>query len=236
MAKVFIPDPVLLKQSGFGRWAHVPVLFDDHGGYLPEHSRYLRERAARIFRPGSDFKDFPRHATLKAIAYHLADFSRWTALTLHDWRTVTYDAVIAYQNDLLHGRCSASGRPLNPKTANALADDVTHFLHWASINGFPHLLSSRYIMPTRASRHNGWHMPYPIVGDLRYHMADKLSIAHIQTLWFDLFARKMEDEIMVTRVLLCPIELLDRARRESYFPTFIDLSCRNNLRFSTSID
>jgi hypothetical protein len=75
-----------------------------------------------------------------------------------------------------------------------------------------------------------------IVGDLRYHMADKLSITHIQTLWFDLFARKMEDEIMVTRVLLCPIELLDRARRESYFPTFIDLSCRNNLRFSTSID
>ncbi|MFL9503486.1 toll/interleukin-1 receptor domain-containing protein [Rhodopseudomonas palustris] len=74
-----------------------------------------------------------------------------------------------------------------------------------------------------------------VLGDLRYYMSEKLTISDIQTLWFDLFGRKMEDETAITRVSLCTIELLDRARRENYFPDLLDLICRNYPRFSTLI-
>jgi integrase len=141
MPKVFNPDSALLQEHGFSRLTHVPVLFDDDGSYMREQSRYLRARATRTFCPKPHIGDFPRHETLKAIAYHLADFERWAKIVDADWRSATYDTVIAYQNDLLHGRCSASGKPLDPKTANALADDATFFLDWASLNGLRPLFS-----------------------------------------------------------------------------------------------
>ena len=75
-----------------------------------------------------------------------------------------------------------------------------------------------------------------VLGELRYYMTERLSISDIQTLWFDLFGRKMEDETSITRVSLCTIELLDRARRENYLPDLVDLICRNYPRFSTLID
>ncbi|MEA2822152.1 MAG: hypothetical protein QOJ86_4156 [Bradyrhizobium sp.] len=69
-------------------------------------------------------------------------------------------------------------------------------------------------------------------GDLRFHMAERFSLAEIKTLWFDLFSRKMDDEVQVINLTLAIIELLDRSRREDLIVNMLDLICRNFPRFS----
>lgn len=71
--------------------------------------------------------------------------------------------------------------------------------------------------------------------DFRFHMNDRFDLTQVKTLWFDLFARKMEDEVHVINLSLAIIELLDRARRDEQLPDLIDTICRNYPKFSILI-
>lgn len=73
------------------------------------------------------------------------------------------------------------------------------------------------------------------LGDLRFHMADRFDLSQVKTLWFDMFFRKMEDEVAVINLPLSIIELLDRVRREDNTPKLLDLICRNFPKFSALI-
>ncbi|WP_162242251.1 site-specific integrase [Methylobacterium sp. Leaf123] len=116
----------------------MPVLFDGRGRVLRHPSRYLRERATLQWHPsrnelGSGGRDYPTPATLRHIAYAVAHFLSWGEARGLDWRTACYDDVLCYQREQLQGLWSArKGRKLQPGTANARADEATHFLAWAS--------------------------------------------------------------------------------------------------------
>jgi TIR domain len=72
-------------------------------------------------------------------------------------------------------------------------------------------------------------------GDLRFHMVDRFDLSQVKTLWFDMFFRKMEDEVQVVNLPLSVIELLDRVRREDDIAKLLDLICRSYPKFSVLI-
>lgn len=140
MATLFFPDQSRLTELGYGRVAHVPVLFDKEGRYCREINRYLRARATLDWHPSMDVlslgRDFPRQASLKSIAYELKNFTEWCTHHGFDWRCLSYDEIGIYQRDQLEGRWAArSRRKLKAGTVNARADQATHFLRWASEHG-----------------------------------------------------------------------------------------------------
>ncbi len=78
-------------------------------------------------------RDFPRQATLRSMAYELKNFNEWCEHRRLDWRTLSYDDVTTYQRELLDGHWAARRRrKLKAATANARADQATHFLRWAA--------------------------------------------------------------------------------------------------------
>lgn len=72
-------------------------------------------------------------------------------------------------------------------------------------------------------------------GDLRFHLATRLSLNDIKVLWFDVFERKMDDEIQVHNVGLSTVELIDRCTREDLVAALIEKICRNHPRLYSLI-
>ncbi|TXM95310.1 site-specific integrase [Methylobacterium sp. WL116] len=139
MATVFKPDATRLEALGYGRIAHVPVLFDRHLRYCRVHNVYLRVRAKLEWHPlsgaagSSAARDYPRPNTILRIAYSIANFIDWCEVRQVAWQDLSYDQVLAYQDEQTNGAWSArKNRKLKPATANARADEATHFLRWAA--------------------------------------------------------------------------------------------------------
>lgn len=78
MAAVFFPDQDRLTRLGYGRVAHVPVVFDRRHRYCRDVNRYMRARATLEWHPSADGmaagRDYPRAASLRAMAYELSNF------------------------------------------------------------------------------------------------------------------------------------------------------------------
>lgn len=73
------------------------------------------------------------------------------------------------------------------------------------------------------------------LGDLRYEMADRLSIDDVAVLWFDIFNRQMRDETNDRTLALTCATMIDRSRLEALIPVLIDMICRNHPRFASSL-
>lgn len=148
MTKLFRPDADRLREVGFGAVAHVCVLFDDNGRYLRDHNRYLRHRAlgdtATHLSEPWDYEEELLPKTIENIGRHLGIFQDWCAHRKLDWRIVTYNGVLRFQNDMTSGRWSPSGRALTAATANQRADEATKFLLWAAMAGLRRPFSVRY--------------------------------------------------------------------------------------------
>ncbi|MCY1644066.1 MULTISPECIES: toll/interleukin-1 receptor domain-containing protein [Methylobacteriaceae] len=65
------------------------------------------------------------------------------------------------------------------------------------------------------------------LGSLRYAMSDRLTIDQIGVIWFDIFERRMDDDVNRPNVAMACVELIDRARRESSLPQLLKTICRN---------
>lgn len=65
------------------------------------------------------------------------------------------------------------------------------------------------------------------LGDLRYLVSERLSIEEVEVVWFDLFHRRMTDEVQVTSLALSSVELIDRSRRTDVLVDLVDVLCRN---------
>lgn len=155
MAKVFQPDAERLRELGYGAVANVPVIFDRDNALCREHSRYLRDRAVGQWSPVSTAAK-PRRTkivaqrTLKLAADSLSVWIDWCETQQQDWRTVAYEDVLTFQNSMLHGTWSPSGRKLSPATANRRADEATAFLEWAGVKQ----LRTPFTVPRTTSSHN----------------------------------------------------------------------------------
>ncbi|MBX9827480.1 MAG: site-specific integrase [Xanthobacteraceae bacterium] len=121
-----------MTELGYERIAHVPVLFDGQHRYCREYNRYLRERATLEWTPPGSTADYPGELSLRASAYHLSNWIKWCEKHGIAFGTATYDHVLRYQQDQEKGRWSSTGKPLEPSTANARADEVTFCLTWGA--------------------------------------------------------------------------------------------------------
>lgn len=65
------------------------------------------------------------------------------------------------------------------------------------------------------------------LGDLRYLVAERLSIEDVEVVWFDLFGRRMADEVQVRNLALSCVELIDRSRRTDIIVELLDKLCRS---------
>jgi hypothetical protein len=73
------------------------------------------------------------------------------------------------------------------------------------------------------------------LGDLRFHLAERLSRHEVEVIWFDVFERKMVDQATAFDVSMSCVELIDRARRENRLIDAIVAICRNHPRIASSI-
>lgn len=136
VAKVFHPDAARLEAIGFKSVAHVPVLFDGKQRYCRAYNRYLRARALLEWHPsGENAADYPSRGTLRNIAHSLKNWIEWLEASSIAFVSADYDDVLQYQRDQETGRWSSEGKKLKPGTANARADEATHFLKWAAEKG-----------------------------------------------------------------------------------------------------
>lgn len=65
------------------------------------------------------------------------------------------------------------------------------------------------------------------LGDLRYLVSDRLSLEEVEVVWFDLFSRRMSDEVQARNLALSCVELIDRSRRTNVLVDLMDTLCRN---------
>jgi TIR domain len=65
------------------------------------------------------------------------------------------------------------------------------------------------------------------LGDLRYLVSDRLSLEEVEVVWFDLFHRRMSDEVQVRNLALSCVELIDKSRRTDLLVDLMDTLCRN---------
>lgn len=72
------------------------------------------------------------------------------------------------------------------------------------------------------------------VRELRFLLSDRLTREQVAVIWFDVFERRMSDEISAANLALCCVELLDRARREGILFALLDAICRNHPHLSRS--
>ncbi|MDH2310868.1 site-specific integrase [Methylobacterium brachiatum] len=87
------------------------------------------------------------------MAYSIANFIDWCEARHVAWEEITYDQVVAYQNEQMHGTWSSGKkRKLKPETANARADEATHFLRWAAAANLRRPFGVRTISKTRKVR------------------------------------------------------------------------------------
>lgn len=136
-----------MRALGYAKLAYVPFLISSDGSYPVEANRYLRERANLEWRPkvsGSDsrlrFNTRPTIKSLDAMARRIMEFLLWcqSFSPALDWRKVNYmdDLLGVWQESLLLGKGSRSGRKLSHATINARLSEACLFLGWAAERGY----------------------------------------------------------------------------------------------------
>jgi hypothetical protein len=65
------------------------------------------------------------------------------------------------------------------------------------------------------------------LGDLRYLASERLSLEEVEVVWFDLFNRRMSDEVKVRNLAISCVELIDRSRRTDVLVDLMDTLCRD---------
>ena len=65
------------------------------------------------------------------------------------------------------------------------------------------------------------------LGEIRHLVTERLSLEEVETVWFDLFDRKMSDEVQVRNLALSCVELIDRSRRTDVLVELMDILCCN---------
>jgi hypothetical protein len=70
------------------------------------------------------------------------------------------------------------------------------------------------------------------LNELRFLLAQRCTIEDLKVLWFDLFQRRMDDEVSIHSTALSSVEIVDRSRREDLLADLIDKICRNHPRFN----
>jgi hypothetical protein len=66
------------------------------------------------------------------------------------------------------------------------------------------------------------------LSELRFRLSERLTLADIRVLWFDVFNSRMEDDVNSQDRATCCLEILDRSDRHDKLEKLIDMICRNH--------
>ncbi len=139
--KVVIPDEGSLTNAGFGKVAHVPVIFDSQPGYSRLPSRFLIDRALGNWDPrwrGVRLNPQPpSRVSMRNFGYWLCNALEWAEVRGIELMTADYATVLIarYQEEMLKGIWSSRGEPLAAETVNARVQIALEFQMWASDKG-----------------------------------------------------------------------------------------------------
>ena len=140
--KLVFPDPRELSEAGFGKVAHIPVIFDSEPGYARMPSRFLMERALGLwdpaFRGAKPNPVPPSRVSIKNFGYWLCNVLEWSEVRGIDLARCDYttDLIGRYQAEMLKGIWSASGEKLSAQTVNARVDLALEFQMWCADKGY----------------------------------------------------------------------------------------------------
>ncbi|MGV8985095.1 MAG: toll/interleukin-1 receptor domain-containing protein [Cypionkella sp.] len=73
------------------------------------------------------------------------------------------------------------------------------------------------------------------LGELRHRVTDRISLEEVGVIWFDLFERRMNDEVHVSNLAASTVELIDRCRRMEKLVDLLDTLCRNHPHISAGL-
>lgn len=119
----------------------LPLIFDRGPGVHRLALRFLLDLAYAKwhFHAGllmSSGAKMPTHKSMRTIAARLANFLDWADRRALDLRTCNYSQGVArYQQEMLRGVWSSSGRGLETSTVNFRVDVATHYLRWLADTG-----------------------------------------------------------------------------------------------------
>lgn len=145
--KVVVPDAQALTKAGFGKVAHIPVIFDNEPGYARLPSRFLIDRALGAWDPkwrgARPNPQPPSRVSMKNFAHWLCNALEWAGIRRIDLMTADYTNILIsrYQEEMLRGIWSSRGEPLSAETVNARVQIALEFQMWGSDKGLrEHLL------------------------------------------------------------------------------------------------
>jgi hypothetical protein len=158
--KLVLPDPDVLTKAGFGKVAHVPVVFDSQPGYARLPNRFLIDRALGVWDPkwrGTRPNAHPpSRVSMKNFGYWLCNALEWAEVRGIDLMTCDYTTILIgrYQQEMLKGIWSLRGEPLVAQTVNARIEIALEFQTWCADKGY----REPFLIPTvTRSYHAGSH-------------------------------------------------------------------------------
>lgn len=138
---VYLSNEEITTKAGFGRVAHIPCIFDSRPGYDRVASRYLIDRGTGSWHPlkrlGALMALPPSKKSLENYANWLVNFLNWTEARGVSLVTCDYYEQIfkGYQQEMLEGTWSQSGRPLSARTANSRVQQACDYVAWMADRG-----------------------------------------------------------------------------------------------------
>jgi hypothetical protein len=139
--KVVMPDAAVLAAAGFEKVATIPAIFDSEPGYARLPSQFLMDRSLGIWDPvwrgAKPNPQPPSRTSISNYAYWLCNALEWAETRSLDLVTADYTAVLIgrYQEEMLRGIWSQSGRPLAEETVNARVQTALDYQTWAADKG-----------------------------------------------------------------------------------------------------
>jgi hypothetical protein len=149
--KVVYPDSKLLEEAGFGKVAHVPVIFNSEPGYSRLPSQFLIDRALGLWDPkwrgARPNPQPPSRASLKNYADWLTHALEWAEVRGGiNLMTTDYTTTLIgrYQQEMLKGIYSAHHKPLGAETVNKRVQTALEYQMWGADKGHrdPFLIST----------------------------------------------------------------------------------------------
>lgn len=132
----------LLTDSGFGKVAKLPCIFDSRPGYHRLGSQYLIDRGLGLWDPryrgrGTRMTP-PTPVSIRTFGDWLCNFLEWGEIRGIDLFECDYSEHIGgrYQQEMFCGLWSRDGRPLAPKTVNMRVQQACDFICWLADKGY----------------------------------------------------------------------------------------------------
>ncbi|WP_150429398.1 hypothetical protein [Dechloromonas sp. CZR5] len=151
--KVVFADPKFLKDAGFEKVAHLPIIFDSEPGYARFPNQFLIDRGIGYWDPkwrGSKRNPLPpTRVSMKNFAYWLANALEWAEVRGVDLMKADYASTLIgrYQKEMLKGIWSAYNKSLSPETVNSRIGIALEYQMWAADKG----LREPFSIPTVTS-------------------------------------------------------------------------------------